>query len=99
MCPIGTPLIASGSPFGPATTTFFEVLLQIEVLVIDMQARMHAVLNHPGTKLSRRSLRHHAVKNQLHAVRAPRSRLSRMTSSKNSRPRNGRMCCGGTVAG
>jgi hypothetical protein len=49
------------SPFGPATGPFFEVLLQIEVLVVDMQARMHTVLNHPGSKRSRRFLRHRPV--------------------------------------
>ena len=73
---IGQPFVDSKimgvaeSPFGPATAPFFEVLLQIEVLVVDMQARVHAVLNHPGSKLSRRFLRHHPVEDQLHAIRA-----------------------------
>jgi hypothetical protein len=31
---------------------------------------MHAVLNHSGSKLSGRFLRHHPVEDQLHAIRA-----------------------------
>src|SRR5260370_27221027 len=35
-----------------------------------MQARMHAVLDHPGSKLSRGFLRYHPVEDQLHPIRA-----------------------------
>src|SRR4051794_31526501 len=56
--------------FRPATAPFFEVLFQVEVLVVDMQARVHAVLDHPGAELAWGFLPYHSVEDQLHTVRA-----------------------------
>ena len=39
----------------PAAAAFLEVLFQIEVLVVDVQARMHAILDHPRAELARAS--------------------------------------------
>src|SRR5262249_17247159 len=58
----------SKRPFGPTATAFLEILLQIEVLVVDMQTGVNAVLNHPRAELSRRLLGYHAIEHQLHAV-------------------------------
>src|SRR5437868_13438809 len=36
---------------GPAPAALFEVLLQIEIFVLDVQTGMHAVWDHAGSKL------------------------------------------------
>ena len=63
------------SSFRPAAASFFEVLLQIEVLVVDVQARMHAVLDHARAKLAGRFLRHHPIEDQLYPVRPPQIQI------------------------
>src|ERR1700686_845718 len=59
------------SSFRPAAAPFFEVLPQIEVLIVDVQTWMHIVLDHAGPKLAGRLLRHHTIEDQLHPVRPP----------------------------
>src|SRR5208283_1003077 len=63
------------SSFRPAAASFFEVLLQIEVLVVDVQARMHTLLDHTRLKLAGRLLRHYPIKDQLHTVRSPQIQI------------------------
>ena len=55
-------------PFGPAAATFLEVLLQVEILIFDVQAGMHSILDHAGAKLSWSSLGHPPPKDQLHTL-------------------------------
>src|ERR1022692_4560324 len=62
-------------PLGPAAAAFFEVLLQVEILVLDVQTGMHPVLYHSGAKLSRRSLGHPPSKDQLHTVWPPQIQI------------------------
>src|SRR3954465_4560024 len=76
--------------FRPATAPFFEVLFQVEVLVVDMQARVHAVLDHPGAELAWGFLPYHSVENQLHTVRASQIQVVTDDLFEEPRPRSGR---------
>jgi hypothetical protein len=66
--------VAEGS-FCPAAAPFLEVLLQVEVLVVDVQTGMHAILDHPRPKLAGRFLRYHTVEDQLHPVGPPQVQI------------------------
>ena len=79
------------SSFRPATAPFLEVLFQIEVLVVDVQAGMDPVLDRRGCG-TRPGVFFVTTRSKINCTRSgrPRSRLSRMISSKNSRPRKGR---------
>src|ERR1019366_4114382 len=49
--------------------------LTIEVLVVDVQARMHTFLDHTRPKLTGRLLRHHAIEDHLPPVRPPQIQI------------------------
>lgn len=57
--------------FGSASPPLLEILFQVEVLVLDVQAGMHPVLDHPRAERPRRLLGHHPIEDQLHPVGPP----------------------------
>ncbi|MBZ5585196.1 MAG: hypothetical protein LAQ30_23915 [Acidobacteriia bacterium] len=77
-------------PFRPAAASFLEVLFQIEILVLNVQAGVHPFLDDPRAKLAGELLGHHAVKNQLHPVGPSQVQVVANDLLEESRPRSGR---------
>jgi len=71
---------------GPKGAVELVVLLDLGVLVVDVQRRLHAVVDHPGPKPPRVVLMRWRAKMSETRSGRPASRLSRITSSKKTRP-------------
>lgn len=55
----------------PTPPAFLEVLLQIEVLILNVQALVDALPNHARAELPRRLFSHHPIEDLMHAIRPP----------------------------
>jgi hypothetical protein len=75
--------------FGAKGLAFFMVLLDLGLLVLDVQRGHDPLGQDARAEAPRRAARDAPVENELHLRGRPRSRFSRITSSKKQRPVRG----------